>query len=272
MDDKKCGYLYIATGDKYIREAAISVKSLRKVDKKAHITLVTNKKLEISLSSLFDEIKICPDSSNKWHGGLAYKVKHIYRDSPYENTFFIDTDTYFYESCRELFELLDYFDICMANAPVSIDAYINKKLVKGLTTYNTGVILYRKNKINERLFEKWYEFYEIDLREGTVKIDGDQTPFMEAFAKSESKVHILSNVWNARIPYYINLTGSVKIAHGRYGSYESNYEKLRARINKSTDNRCWHPMQARCFYGRKPSTLSKLKKALKKLLIPRQSQ
>ena len=42
----------------------------------------------------------------------------MYKESPYRKTLFIDSDTYFYESCEGIFTLLDYFDAAMALAPV----------------------------------------------------------------------------------------------------------------------------------------------------------
>ena len=51
----KEGYLYIAFGQKYINEATVSATSLRKVDKVAHITLITNEKIK---NKLFDNVII----------------------------------------------------------------------------------------------------------------------------------------------------------------------------------------------------------------------
>lgn len=40
------GYLYVAVGEQFLKEAIFSARSLRKVDNTAHINLVTDKKIK----------------------------------------------------------------------------------------------------------------------------------------------------------------------------------------------------------------------------------
>jgi hypothetical protein len=184
----ECGYLYITAGNpKYIQEAITSATSLRSVDPSAHTTFVTDKELD---GSLFDRIVVRPMAFKSREAGLAYKTKHIYLDSPYGRTLFLDTDTYFYEPCQALFGLLDYFDVCMAVAPADTnEPLINGKPLTACFPYSTGVIGFKKNDRNELLFKTWHESYETKLREGTLRYEeSDQTSFTEASLHSESRV------------------------------------------------------------------------------------
>ena len=154
MNNQEIGYLYIATGDKYIKEGIVSATSLKKLNERAYITLVTDKKIN---NSLFDEVIIRPVDVKHFKEGLLYKVRHIYNCSPYEKTLFIDTDTYFCNDCQEIFETLDFFDIAVAPDPTDPNkakSPKNNKVLAACEVYNTGVILFQKNLNNELFFQK----------------------------------------------------------------------------------------------------------------------
>ncbi len=237
MKNSDEGYLYIANGEKYVEEAINSARSLRKTDKNASITLVTNKKIK---THIFDNIIVRPLKAEKWTEGLLYKVQHMY-DSPYKKTFFIDSDTYFCENCRELFGLLDYFDICIAQAPNDTEKVrAGGRILDGLYPYNTGVVLFRKNRINSSFFKKWHERYSENFREYVL----DQAPFMETFLAVKPSMYVLQSIYNARTPFCIGLMERpVKIIHGRHEDYEAVKNKLNRRIA----NRAWIPKMQKCI-------------------------
>jgi hypothetical protein len=251
----KCGYLYVVYGEQYFKEVITSAESLKRVDKDSHITLVADKEYK---SDLFDKVIVDPIKNedidkiddlqikkSAWSKtallALKQRIKWIGKFM-YENTFFVDTDTYFYENCRTLFGLLDYFDICVAMAPRGIGRiYIEEgNNFEDSIVYNLGLIVYRKNAENDFLFKEWYRRYEKELEEGLLEgWRGTQEPFVAAFMTSKSRLHGLPNEYNARLPCYITLNKSVKIVHGRY----DDYEKLRSLINTPSSHRCWDPVR-----------------------------
>jgi lipopolysaccharide biosynthesis glycosyltransferase len=238
------GYLYIAIGDQFVKEATRSAQSLRKIDSTANITLVTDKKID---NPIFDNVFVEPADIRTYRDGLLYKVKHIYQSSPYDETLFLDSDTYVCESCKNLFELLEFFDIAMAPDPT--DPFQAKspksfKRIKACTPYNTGVILFKKNQINNTIFTKWLEIYQSKLFQETIENENDQTSFMEAWLQSDSKIYVLSHAWNARTPFFFTLNQSVKIIHGRHRNYEVIQDKLNRPLHSK--HRCWLPVQEKC--------------------------
>jgi hypothetical protein len=235
----QCGYLYIASGELHRKHAIISAKSLRTVDDKAHIILVTDK--ESKALSIFDKVII-----RTMEYSYIDKVKYIYEESPYEKSFFLDADTYFYSNCRGLFELLDFFDLCIAAAPGEDEIVINGRVITGYVPYNSGVIIYRKNSKTKILFEDWLRTYTQRLKTNAHD-EGDQVSLSIALMHSESRVYVLPYAWNARLPYFVVLNKDVKIAHG----FSNNYAQVGARLNASTRLRCWNPHTSRCIY-RKP--------------------
>jgi hypothetical protein len=258
MNQNNQGYLYIAIGSKYIEEASISAKSLRRVDPNARITLVTDQAIQ---EDVFDNVIIHPDTVTNWREGLSYKVRHIYESSPYEKTFFVDSDTYFYESCTELFDLLDYFELCMALAHGdSHAASVNNKRLSACHPYNTGIILYKKNAKNDALFKTWQSLYDTKLKENQLTgKESDQTAFMEALLQSDSRVYVLPDIWNARTPCYLSLYGTVKVVHGRH----SDYEKLLSTINITARGRGWNPSRKKCEYYHEPKVITQIKELIK---------
>ena len=240
------GYLYVVydSGEgRYIKEAVTSAKSLKKNDRNAHISLVTNRETD---EDVFDNVIIRRGDAANWREGLAYKTKHVYETSPYQKTFFLDSDTFIYEDCSVLFKLLDYFDVCMSTAPAETNAsVVDGEPLIGCIPYNTGVLLHKKNPHNEFLFTEWCEIFSKRISESHEwkNFESDQTAFMDALLKSESRVYVLASVWNARIPFFMPLNGKVKIVHGRCKDYEA----LRARINSSTSHRCWNPVTNKCI-------------------------
>ena len=239
------GYLYIAGGDRnYLQEAVISASSLRRVDPNAHISVIVDQNPG---TDLFDEVIIRPGGDfTSWKDGLAYKVEHIYAASPYEKTLFLDSDTYFYENCEGIFDLLDYYDLGVASAPIGEGILkVNGETLSVYTPYNTGVIAYRKNERNAQLFSAWKFAYKRRLEEiksGTAQ-GNDQAALMEALLHGESRVHVFSNLWNARIPKCIALKGKVKIVHGRHNDYAA----IGAKLNATSAERFWDPYHERCI-------------------------
>jgi hypothetical protein len=241
MKKLECGYLYIASGERYVKEAIISAESLRRVDKQAHITLVTNETVK---NKIFNNILVHPSDVKSYGEAIRYRVRHIYETSPYKKTLFLDSDTYFYDNCRELFDLLNYYDICMTLAPCdSTQPRVNGRKLVGYTPYNCGMILFKKNLTNNFLFQNWKKRCEQKAFESN-----DQLALMESLLESKTRVYVLQNIWNTRIPYYLTLNGFVKIVHGRC----KNYEKLRRKINIINFHRCWDPVRQKCLYQKRP--------------------
>src|SRR5687768_18322202 len=98
------GYLYVVNGRRqYMAEAVQSVASLRRHDTGAHITLITNAlaaETHRDMLAAFDDVLVRegpPATSLK--DAWLYKSSVI-GETPYDRTFFVDSDTCFLGSCR----------------------------------------------------------------------------------------------------------------------------------------------------------------------------
>lgn len=237
------GFLYVATGTKYLKEAESSARSLKSKVTGANITLVTDKPYS---SSLFDNIILQGFESineESWKANLIYKVIGI-SSSPYEKTVFLDTDTYVCEDFSELFDLLNFQDILICHG------YYDKSLInfegkeiKSYTPYNTGVIGFRKSEALTNFLKKWRSTYEEEIE----TFWSDQPAFMKALLYFNLKVFTLHSIYNFRFPQNLAIPDgeSVKILHGRKSL--QGFQILQERLNKTTVQRVWVASQERCY-------------------------
>lgn len=245
----KQGYLYAVTGEKYAEEAENSARRLKSLYPEAHITLITDKPRK---SEIFDKIEILEDSrDSSWKSGVMYKVKALLM-TPYERTFFADSDLYFVEDCRELFRLLDYFDLLMAHSPVDESEVIFPEgNLKGYHPYNTGLMVFNRSEEMFKLFRDWIEIY-------TAKFDkyyGNQGPFMAALLQNDIKIYVLQSVYNLRDAYIHSLPNlSVKVIHGR----PADPVKMTQKLNGQIRNRVWLPYQRKVIVYRKRKSLRRI--------------
>src|SRR5690348_11543017 len=103
------GIIYSATGKQFVAEAVISARSSLRFNPVAHLIfcdVLPTEKIEG-----IDFIRFEPSSSPHLD-----KIRNISR-MPFENTIYLDTDTYVIANIEELFDLLRRFDLAAAHAP-----------------------------------------------------------------------------------------------------------------------------------------------------------
>lgn len=225
------GVIYIATGGKYVKEALRSAVSLKKHMPTLPITIFSDKKIK---SKIFDNIiKIMNPKYT-----LEEKVWYINK-SPYDYTLFLDTDTYICNDISELFELLDRFDIAVAQARSAI-AYLKQDIPDSFPELNTGVILFKKSSKVKALFSNWLDLYLKDKKKGienlypkellknnkafqrrrAMKGIHNQPTFREALYKSNLRITTLTPEYNCKGQIgFVNW--KVKIIHSRKKEIES---------------------------------------------------
>lgn len=228
--NKTEGYLYIATGTQYVEEAIASVNSLRQCNPSSHVTLITDKPID---ASYFDEVKILDFDTTNSSGCKNFKVLGL-QHSPYDRTFFVDTDTFFIEDCKELFLLLEYHDLLIAPAPADRRAImINESILEGYVSYNSGVIVFNNNSRVKNLFREWFLLCLKKIYEG------DQPPLMHALLTNSVKLYVLQHNYNFRLPFMVAVPGfKVKLLHGR----NPDFHKIEKIVNEFESlQRAWNP-------------------------------
>ncbi|MFZ1809276.1 MAG: hypothetical protein WAU36_18730 [Cyclobacteriaceae bacterium] len=210
MSVKDSGILYVASSEKYFREAIISVKTVRKLGIKLPVVIFVSKDLCEEAKSYFDDVLVIDQPQNSF----VDKITPI-RDSPFVNTLFLDTDTKVYEDITHLYSLLEKFDLAFSVAPVR-NGY-NVDVPEWFLEPNTGVLLYRKSTAFYELVNEWLVIYQRQLNSKN-KPPHDQSSLRLALFYSSMSFYVLGCEYNFRSVFPCVIPGniSIKIFHDRH--------------------------------------------------------
>ena len=96
------GFVYVATGELFFREAAESASSLRTSNPNERICLVADR---VHGKKFWDDLVLVESPS------FDFRDKLLVSRCPYEKFIYLDADTYVTGELSEVFELLENFDI-----------------------------------------------------------------------------------------------------------------------------------------------------------------
>jgi hypothetical protein len=201
MIELKKGILYVATGEKYIAEAIQSATSCKEHNSYP-ITLITDSANHILPKELFDIIIIQPAK-------FSYKDKLLIRYTPFEQTVFLDTDTYVADKLDDLFKILDYREFAIHQADEGYE-YQMPEVSNAMPEFNTGVIAYKLTPAVKKLIDDWEISFTINTQ-----IVTDQYHLRKTLYDSDVKFAVFSSAYNFIIYYPNFVIQTVKILHGR---------------------------------------------------------
>ena len=149
--DMKRGIIYLASGGKsYLGELLTSFHSLRRFEPELPVTIYSR----FPVPQRLKNCTVLPITQQEHP--LKLKVVTL-KESPYEETLFLDTDTTVLGPVSPIFDQLAKHDFAAANsheADWSVQPYRFVSLVKA-HDYNTGVLLYRKTEPMLRFLAEW---------------------------------------------------------------------------------------------------------------------
>lgn len=188
------GYLYIAYGEAFTKEALLSIESLRRFTD-IPIALYTDQPQE-----MFEGNKNIDVLANIKANHLRAKVDYM-DQSPFENTVFLDTDTVIVRNCDDLFDLLGRFDIGIVNDY----ARKRKKYADVVPEYgeipyafsegNSGVIAFNSSPATKEFLSLWKQYF---YKYFQVTNGWDQVSFRIALWKSNVRIHHMPFEYNVR--------------------------------------------------------------------------
>lgn len=221
------GALYIAFGERYREEVRRSAESLRRVNSSFEVAVVGDR---------------------PWTGGfrpnhfvdrpailsLACKSRYM-GESPFEETLFLDTDTFVARDPLPLFGLLKHYDVCVPfggaqfNHPGGLDHQARAC---------SGMILYRNTEAVRDVFRRWDEEYAAEAERLGYSGQADERSLTIALAESRLRLGVL--------PPYVHLnvgTPSVFLSppivlHGREVDLATVSERIGGSWDQALD---WHP-------------------------------
>lgn len=220
------GILYVATGERFLKEACRSAVRVKELMPSVPIALASDLQ---GPKELFEHhLQITNPQYN-----FSDKIGPLL-STPFERTLFFDTDTWLCETVPEMFAILDRYDVAVAHAPMRYTAASEAPAT--FPECNSGVIAYNMNNRTRGLFDLWQKLYQARLKNnGVVE---DQPSLRDALWQSDISFATLPPEYNFRfiMPSFAG-RGGVKILHGRH----HDYEKMAAFLNKSGSPRVFLP-------------------------------
>jgi len=207
------GFFYVATGSNYYDEALFSAKTLKESNSGVSIAIATD---SMEVNDLFD-IKIPIKSCGN---GYLDKIRWM-RESPFDNTIFLDTDTYIAGDLSPIFYVLQKFDLVVCQAPFR-EIFSIPNIPISFPEMNTGMIAYKRG--TEDFFFKWEETHSKKYL--PLKLH-DQPAFRETLYKSTVKFLITIEEYNCRFRMGF-AQQKVIVLHDRH----QNIKKIEGKINE----------------------------------------
>lgn len=202
------GILYIAFGERFLKELEYSVFTVKKMHPDLSITLFTDKPYH---NKYIDNVEL------KKMGKGRMKQEYLFH-SPYSNTLYLDSDTGVVGNIIEIFGLLDRFDVAathdmMRKNPRHSEMYpYYKDIPDGFPEFAGGVILFKKSDVVENFFIRWRKNFNTwyDLT-GEVR---DQPSFRTALWQCKDlHIHTLPPEYNIRSKKYHNIVPRIYHNH-----------------------------------------------------------
>jgi hypothetical protein len=218
------GVIYMAMGKKYLDEAIFSAHSFRK-HMKWPITIFTDLPEYALDSNVFNEIVSIQQSGPRPHRDKLVSMLQ----SPYDETLFLDTDTYIGASLDDCWSTLKYFDMVVSNDRGYKDHFPHDTGVpNSFKEVNLGVVFYRKSEKMINTFTSALGVYdELSAKHSEIpSFSYDQPSFRIAAYYSGIAIAPLAEEDNCRFATYGKLNGIVRVLHGRLHNKNLNELKM----------------------------------------------
>lgn len=205
------GVIYMCWGDPATREAEASMRSLWKHAADMPVMVVGDKTAVRHFTNqprvLAHLCGVDPFASQSMFGFMAGRIKPLLAGiSPFERTLYVDAETEFKVSPAIGFNLLDKWDLVIAEAETrslgttfpsnhhEADKTASWLKTSHILYHNSGMIFWRKNVATSRLFDLWSEEW--------LKYKGwdEQVALLRALLRSDVLFLNVPFTWNCRGP------------------------------------------------------------------------
>lgn len=203
------GVIYVATGDDFIEEAKLSARQLKSVVPSVNATLFCD---QAEVNGAFDYVKKIPNPKHDYYD----KIRQM-QETPYDKTIYFDTDIYPTSDFRDLFELLDAFEIGAAHDPTQsslLKEGLYEQVPASFPEYNTGVLAFQSTDTVLSLLREWQTEYERKQADHP----HDQASFRKVVYESDLRLATLPRTYNCLCRESDKVCGPVSIFHGRLTS------------------------------------------------------
>lgn len=201
------GAIFATTGKEYTELATRAAQSVKENCPGLEVDLFTDQQVDMPV---FDRIQQLEDP---WRRSKIDAMAA----SRFERTLYLDADLFVVSDIRDVFEVLDRFDIALAHDESRNGDHAQriwrKPLPNAFPQFNTGVIAFRRDSKVIELFKSW----SVAVRENDFK--GDQRMMRELLWESDLRVATLPREYNLmrlKMLYLWDIQqGAPRIIHNR---------------------------------------------------------
>lgn len=263
------GVVYGVSKLGYFEETIISAHSVKKQMPHLPIELFIEKKTHDLLVDIVDFNHFF-DFINIMEGELHWRTPKFtaLTQNRFDNTLYLDGDTYITDSVMELFDLLQRFDIAVSHSPQKIHVLSTEMKVYdylghvpiSFPEYNGGVLVFKKTEKVNAFFEYWLDTFEKCWNETGYPMD--QASFRYCLFHSEMRIATLTPEYNFRALGPSTVRGKVKIIHAH-----GHLPKIAQLVNvKQETQRNWNPPQ-NLLFGFQPEDLKESTEEQKEIIL-----
>lgn len=228
------GFVYVATGERYFREASAGAASLRRHNPTVRICLVTDR---VHGAPFWDDLVMLENPA------FGFRDKLAMRRAPYGHAVFLDTDTTVCGDLSSLFVLLTRYDVCGVQISEGQDYEMDGGIPAAFPEMNSGMIGFRAGAATAEFFALWEKFYDqfLALNSGDryhYANVGDQKSLRAALWHSAVRHTVVGAEFNF-IPFRLELASlPVAVLHTRA---TAGLDALAGRLNARLGRRAYVP-------------------------------
>lgn len=201
------GVIFATTGKDYTELAARAAQTLKNNCPSLEVDLFTDQKMHIPV---FDRVHQLEDP---WRRSKIDAMA----ESRFEKTLYLDADLFVIADIRDVFQVLDRFDIALAHDESRNGGHAQliwrKQLPNAFPQFNTGVIAFRRTPQVIELFRSWSKA----VRENDFK--GDQRMMRELLWDGDLRVATLPREYNLMrygvLRHWLTRDAAPRIIHSR---------------------------------------------------------
>jgi hypothetical protein len=219
------GVIFATTGKNYTELAARAAQSVKDSCPGLAVDLFTDQPVDMPV---FDRIHQLDDP---WRRSKIDAMTL----SRFDKTLYLDADLFVIADIRDVFEVLDRFEIALAHDESRNGGHAQviwrKPLPNAFPQFNTGVIAFRQDSKVIELFKSW----SVAVRENDFK--GDQRMMRELLWDSDLRVATLPREYNlmryTRLRHWLIRDGAPRVIHSR--RLHKHFTNDKARIDDVED-------------------------------------
>ena len=229
-----CGVIYVASGEKFIKEAEISLASLRQSNPGVPAMLLTD--APITHPEKWDKVEVDESLSALTTTGKSCKAKLYMDRAPWDRCLYIDTDTLVVGDLAPGFALLDRFEFA-AEQMAGGHHYTVPGVPPSYPEISGGVLFWKPTENVTAFFQRWRELFD-EYDQADQARTWDQKSLRVAMWQSDVRFVRMPTTFNLMAYYPAAIEREVVIVHGR--SFE-NLRRLHERLSKTTVFRAYVP-------------------------------